>query len=174
MDIDTGIPRFTMGVRTFYDGIDLVPVIMGLFGVGEILTNIEEKSKTHSITAKIKRIWPSLQDWRESRMPIARGTVLGFFLGLIPGGGALMSTFASYALEKRISKHPEKFGHGAIEGVAAPETANNAGSQAAFIPLLAFGIPSNVVTAVMLGALMIHGVEPGPLLIENHADVFWE
>jgi putative tricarboxylic transport membrane protein len=146
---------------------------MGLFGVGEILTNIEEKAKMYSLKTKLERIWPSLQDWKESRMPIARGTVLGFFLGLIPGGGALMATFASYALEKRISRHPEKFGHGAIEGVAAPETANNAGSQAAFVPLLAFGIPSNVVTAVLLGALMIHGVEPGPLLMEHHADIFW-
>jgi putative tricarboxylic transport membrane protein len=173
MDINTGIPRFTLGIRTFYDGISLVPVIMGLFGVGEILISIEERTKVDALKTELKRLWPSLQDWRESRGSIARGTVLGFFLGLIPGGGALMATFTSYALEKRISKHPEKFGHGAIEGVAGPETANNAGSQAAFVPLLALGIPSNVVTAVLLGALMIQGVEPGPLLMQNHPDVFW-
>jgi len=173
MDMDTGMPRFTMGIRTFNDGIDLVPVIMGLFGVGEILSNVDEKMKIDLLNVKLERIWPSMRDWVESRMPILRGTAVGFFLGLIPGGGALISTFASYAVEKRISRHPEKFGHGAIEGVAGPETANNAGAQASFIPLLAFGIPSNVVTAVMLGALMIHGVEPGPLLMTQHADIFW-
>ncbi len=173
MDMDTGMPRFTMGIRTFHDGIDLVPVVMGLFGVGEILSNVGTKMKMDLLKDKLERIWPSMQDWVESRLPILRGTVVGFFLGLIPGGGALMATFSAYAVEKRISRHPEKFGHGAIEGVAAPETANNAGAQASFVPLLAFGIPSNVVTAVMLGALMIHGVEPGPLMMTRNADIFW-
>ena len=173
MDMETGAFRFTMGIRSFHDGICLIPVIMGIFGIGEILANLEERSQVDFVGTKLKRIWPSFVDWRASRMPILRGTLLGFFLGLIPGGGALLSSFLSYALEKKISRHPEKFGHGAIEGVAAPETANNAGAQAAFVPLLTLGLPSNVVTAVLLGALVIHGVEPGPLMMTQHAGLFW-
>jgi len=173
MDMNTGIPRFTFGIRALFDGVGLVPVIMGLFGIGEILINIEEKIELDVFKAKIERILPSIQDWLESRWAILRGTLLGFFLGIIPGGGALISTFASYALEKRISRHPEKFGHGAIEGVAGPETANNAGAQGSFIPMLALGIPSNVVIAVLIGALMIHGVQPGPLLMADHPEIFW-
>jgi putative tricarboxylic transport membrane protein len=173
MDMNTGIPRFTFGIRALFDGVGLVPVIMGLFGIGEILINIEEKIELDVFKAKIERILPSIQDWLESRWAILRGTLLGFFLGIIPGGGALIATFASYALEKRISRHPEKFGHGAIEGVAGPETANNAGAQGAFIPMLALGIPSNVVIAVLIGTLMIHGVQPGPLLMTEHPEIFW-
>jgi putative tricarboxylic transport membrane protein len=173
MDMNTGIPRFTFGIRTLYDGVGLVPVIMGLFGIGEILTNVEEKLEVDIFKAKIERIWPSLQDWIESRWAILRGTLIGFFLGIIPGGGALISTFASYAIEKKVSRHPEKFGHGAIEGVAGPETANNAGAQSSFVPMLALGLPSNVVIAVLIGALMIHGVQPGPLLMSEHPDIFW-
>ena len=173
MDLQTGIPRFTLGIRTLYDGVGLVPVIMGLFGIGEILTNIEEQVKLDLLHAKIERLWPSIQDWIESRWAILRGTLVGFFCGIMPGGGALVATFASYALEKRISRHPERFGHGAIEGVASPETANNAAAEAGFIPLLALGIPGNVVTAVLIGALMIHGIQPGPLLLSDHPDVFW-
>ena len=175
MDLGTGKPRFTFGIISLYDGVGLIPVIMGLFGIGEILSNLETKIGTHfrMEQIKIKKIWPTFQDWVESRWAILRGTVVGFFLGVIPGGGALISTFASYTLEKRISRHPEKFGHGAIEGVAGPETANNAGAQASFIPMLSLGIPSNVVTAILIGALIIHGIEPGPMLISAHPDIFW-
>jgi putative tricarboxylic transport membrane protein len=173
MDMNTGIPRFTFGIRTLYDGVGLVPVIMGLFGIGEILINVEENLEVDVFKVKIDRIWPSIQDWIESRWAILRGTLLGFFLGIIPGGGALISTFASYAVEKKVSRHPEKFGHGAIEGVAGPETANNAGAQSSFVPMLALGLPSNVVIAVLIGALMIHGVQPGPLLMSEHPDIFW-
>jgi putative tricarboxylic transport membrane protein len=173
MDMNTGTPRFTFGIRTLYDGVGLVPVIMGLFGIGEILTNVEEKLEIDAFKAKIDRILPSVQDWIESRWAILRGTLIGFFLGIIPGGGALISTFASYAIEKKLSRHPEKFGHGAIEGVAGPETANNAGAQSSFVPMLALGLPSNVVIAVLIGALMIHGVQPGPLLMSEHPDIFW-
>ena len=173
MDMHTGTPRFTMDVRTYYDGIDLVPVIMGLFGVGQILCNLEKRMGFDTVNVAIGKVWPSMRDWVDSRMPILRGSVVGFFLGLIPGGGALIATFASYALEKRLSRHPEKFGHGAIEGVAGPETANNAGAQACFIPLLSFGIPSNAATAVLLGALTIHGIAPGPMLVNQHPEIFW-
>jgi len=173
MDMSTGIPRFTFGIRTLYDGVGLVPAIMGLFGIGEILTNIEEKLELDIFKTKIKRILPSREDWVRSRGPIGRGTLIGFFLGVIPGGGALISTFASYAVEKKISRHPEQFGQGAIEGVAGPETANNAGAQSSFIPMLALGIPPNVVLAVLISALIIHGIQPGPLLLAKHPDLFW-
>ena len=173
-DLITSEPRFTFGITEFDDGIQIVPILMGLFGIAEILSNVEEVlAKRTVIATKFKNLFPSLQDWKDSVGPIFRGTVLGFSLGLIPGGGGLVSTFLSYAIEKRLSKHPEKFGHGAIEGVAGPEAANNAGSQAAFIPLLCLGIPPNAVLAVLLGALMIHGVKTGPLLISEHPDLFW-
>ncbi len=125
------------------------------------------------LQAKIKNLMPNLEDWKRSAGPIARGSVLGFFLGILPGGGAVISSFLSYTIEKKISKHPEEFGKGAIEGVAGPETANNAGAGGSFVPLLALGIPPNVVMALLLGALMIHGVTPGPLLISQHPEVFW-
>ena len=173
MDLGTGVPRFTFGLHSLYDGVGLVPVIMGLFGIGEILTNVEEKASPEIIKTKFRHVWPTFQDWVASRMAILRGTAVGFFLGLIPGGGALISTFASYTLEKKLSRHPEKFGHGAIEGLAGPETANNSGAQASFVPMLSLGLPSNVVTAILIGALIIHGVEPGPLMIATNPDIFW-
>ncbi|MBI5606597.1 MAG: tripartite tricarboxylate transporter permease [Deltaproteobacteria bacterium] len=173
MDLGTGLPRFTFGIQTLADGVGLIPVIMGLFGIGEILLNVEKLINLNVGDTKIGKIWPTVKDWIDSRWAILRGTVIGFILGLIPGSGAIISPFVSYAVEKKISKHPEKFGTGIIEGVAGPETANNASSQASFIPLLSLGIPSNVVTAVLLGALMIYGVEPGPLLVANRPDMFW-
>jgi putative tricarboxylic transport membrane protein len=173
MDVGTGVPRFTFGIHPLYDGLGLVPVIMGLFGIGEILTNVEKSDTVEVIKTKFSNVWPTLQDWVQSRMAILRGTVVGFILGLIPGGGALIATFASYTLEKRISRHPEKFGHGAIEGLAGPETANNSGAQASFVPMLTLGLPSNVVTAILIGALIIHGVEPGPLMMTSNPDIFW-
>lgn len=174
MDVVSGKPRFHYGIVELVDGIDLVPLVMGLFGISEILINIEETVVTEVvIKGRIKNLLPNLKDWKDSFWPIVRGTFMGFGLGLLPGGGALISSFVSYGVEKRVSKHPEKFGKGAIEGVAGPETANNAATGGAFIPLFTLGIPSNVVMAVLLGALLIHGVKPGPLLIKQHPDVFW-
>jgi putative tricarboxylic transport membrane protein len=169
----TLLPRFLFGVTEFSDGINIVPILIGIFGIGEILSNVEKTVKQEVITAEIKRLFPSLRDWRDSIGPIFRGSGIGFFVGLIPGGGAIIPTFVSYAVEKRVSKYPEKFGHGVIEGVAGPESANNAAAQATFIPLLTLGIPPNATMAVLLGALMIQGVKVGPLLIVQNPDIFW-
>ena len=146
---------------------------MGLFGVAEVLLNTEQVIKRDIINAKITQLLPSKEDWKASAGPVARGTVLGFFLGILPGGGAVVASFASYALEKRLSKTPERFGHGAIEGVAGPESANNAAAGGAFIPLMTLGIPPNVVMALLLGAFVIHGLQPGPLLITQNPGLFW-
>ena len=173
VDIMTSETRFTFGVMYLQDGIGLVPIIMGLFGIGEVLKNLEESMDIELFKARIKGLLPNLEDWRKSIGPIVRGTFLGFCLGVLPGGGAVVSSFVSYAVEKKVSKHPEKFGTGTIEGVAGPESANNAATAGAFIPILTLGIPSNAITALLLAALMIHGVQPGPLLINQHPDVFW-
>ncbi len=173
MDSISGDYRFTFNIRAMLDGIGLVPVVMGLFGISEVLVNLETEIEGTIVTAKIKNLLPTLKDWSDSIWSIIRGTFLGFFLGIIPGGGAIVATFASYAIEKRVSKHPEEFGKGAIQGVAGPEAANNAAAGGAFIPLLTLGIPPNPVMAIFLGALMIHGLEPGPLLILEAPEVFW-
>jgi putative tricarboxylic transport membrane protein len=173
IDLITGVPRFNFGSTTLMDGIGLVPIAMGLFGIAEVLTNIEVLVEQVILKTKIKNIFPNLDDWRRSIGPIIRGSVLGYFLGILPGGGGLLASFTSYAIEKKVSKHPEEFGWGAIEGVAGPETANNAGAGGSFIPLMALGIPTNVVMAILLGALMIHGVSPGPGLIVKHPEIFW-
>ena len=173
MDSISGDYRFTFNIRAMLDGIGLVPVVMGLFGISEVLVNLETEIEGTIVTAKIKNILPTLKDWSDSIWSIVRGTFIGFFLGIIPGGGAIVATFASYAIEKRVSKHPEEFGKGAIQGVAGPEAANNAAAGGAFIPLLTLGIPPNPVMAIFLGALMIHGLEPGPLLILEAPEVFW-
>jgi putative tricarboxylic transport membrane protein len=173
IDIITGRVRFTFGIINFEDGLGLVPLVMGLFGVGEVLVNLEELGTVEILKGKIKGLLPNLKDWMDSIGAIIRGTFLGFFLGVLPGGGAIISTFMSYALEKKISKHPEKFGTGVIEGVAGPESANNAATSGAFIPLFTLGLPSNAITALLLGALMIHGLQPGPFLINKHPDIFW-
>jgi putative tricarboxylic transport membrane protein len=173
-DPETGSSRYVFGVPDLLDGIGLAPFVMGLFGVSEVFWNIEKKLESSTILeGKIKGLLPNWQDWKESLMPILRGSVIGFFLGILPGGGAIISSFASYAIEKRVSKHPEKFGRGAIEGVAGPESANNAAAGGAFVPLLTLGIPPNVVMALLLGALMIHGIAPGPMFIAEHPDIFW-
>jgi putative tricarboxylic transport membrane protein len=172
-DIISGKIRFTFGIVYLQDGISLIPLVMGLFGIGEVLTNLEESEDFEVFKGKVKGLLPNLKDWLNSIGPIIRGTFLGFFLGILPGGGSIVASFVSYAVEKKFSKHPEKFGTGMIEGVAGPESANNAGSTAAFIPLFSLGIPSNAVMALLLGALMIHGVQPGPLLISKHPDIFW-
>ena len=166
-------PRFAYGSVTLMDGIGLAPLVMGLFGVSEVFLNIEQKLKQEVFKADIKGLWPNKEDWKRSALPITRGSLLGFFLGILPGIGAIIPTFISYGLEKRISKHPEKFGTGIIEGVAAPEAANNAATAGCMVPLLTLGIPPNVVMAVLIGAFLTHGVQPGPLLVKEHPEIFW-
>ena len=173
IDYMQGTPRMTFNLLQLWDGIDMVPLVMGLFGVSEVFLNIEESAVRKILETRIRNLFPSLKDWAESKWAILRGSVLGFFLGILPGGGAVISSFVSYALEKRMSKEPEKFGKGAIEGVAGPESANNSASAGAFIPLLTLGIPPNIVMAVLFGAFVLHGVRPGPLLISDHPDLFW-
>jgi putative tricarboxylic transport membrane protein len=173
LDTMTGMPRFTFNIPELLDGVGLAPLAMGLFGISEILLNVEKKIKQELLTTRVKGLFPNLEDWRRSIWAILRGTGSGFFLGILPGGGAVLGSFVSYALEKRISKNPEEFGKGAIEGVAAPESANNSAAQGAFIPLLTLGIPSNVVMAILLGALMIHNITPGPMLVKEHPQLFW-
>ena len=173
LDTMTGMPRFTFRIPELLDGVGLAPLAMGLFGISEILLNVEKKIKQELLTTKVKGLFPTREDWRRAIGAILRGSGFGFFLGILPGGGAVLGSFVSYALEKRISKHPEEFGKGAIEGVAAPEAANNSAAQGAFIPLLTLGIPSNVVMAILLGALMIHNITPGPMLVKEHPQLFW-
>ena len=173
IDMVTGTVRFTFDVVELQDGLGITSVLMGLFGVGEVLINLEESHKVEILKEKIKGIWPTFADWKASIGPILRGSFLGFFLGILPGGGAILSTFLSYAVEKKISKHPQDFGKGAIEGVAGPESANNAASSGAFIPLFALGLPSNAITVLLMGALMVHGIAPGPFFIKDHSDLFW-
>jgi putative tricarboxylic transport membrane protein len=173
-DTISGRFRFAFGIRTLEDGLGLVPVIMGLFGISEVLLNLEQRAQQREIfTPPTTGLLPTRDDWRASTAPILRGSALGFFLGILPGAGAIIASFASYAVEKRASRHPERFGAGAIEGVAGPEAANNAAAGGAFIPLLTLGIPANAVMAILLGALMIHGLQPGPLLVKQAPDVFW-
>jgi putative tricarboxylic transport membrane protein len=172
-DSFTGAERFTFGNLQLADGIDFVVVAMGLFGVGEILYNLEQRHGKPHVPAKVGNVWPSRADIRQSSGAIGRGSVIGFVLGVLPGGGAVMSSLAAYATEKRISKNPERFGRGAIEGVAAPETANNAAATSSFIPLLTIGIPANASMAMLFGALLILGINPGPQLVEERPDVFW-
>jgi putative tricarboxylic transport membrane protein len=173
IDQITAQARMTFDRLELLDGIGLVPIVMGLFGVAEILSNLERELKREVITARIGGLWPSLADWAACKWPIMRGTVLGFFLGILPGGGAVISSFASYALERKMSGTPERFGKGAIEGVAGPEAANNAAAGGAFIPLMTLGIPPNVVMALLLGAFIVHNVQPGPLLMVQNPGLFW-
>ena len=172
-DTFTGAERFTFGNLNLADGLDFVPIAMGLFGLGEILYNLEERHRTVHAPAKVANVWPSRQDLRQSSGAIGRGSVLGFFLGILPGGGATIASLAAYALEKRRSKTPERFGRGAVEGVAAPESANNAAATSSFIPLLTLGIPANGTMAVIFGALLIQGVAVGPQLVTQEPDLFW-
>jgi putative tricarboxylic transport membrane protein len=166
-------PRFTLGFKDLMDGVGIVPLVMGLFGISEVLLNLEETAQREIYQTEIKGLYASLKGWVSAKWAILRGTIVGFFLGILPGGGAVLSSFVSYALEKRFSKYPEKFGSGVIEGVAAPESANNAAAQSCLIPLLSLGIPPNVVMAVLYGGLLIHGIQPGPFLVKDHPDVFW-
>ena len=174
MDGISGLPRFTFGSVELGQGVELVPVAMGLYGVGEVLLIAERISGTPSlIRVRFRELFPSLAEWRRAFPPMFRGGAMGFILGLIPGPAAILSTFASYGLERRLSKTPEEFGHGAIEGVAGPEAANNAATAGSMVPLLALGIPFAPPTAMLLGALTIHGVQPGPLLMAQQPEIFW-
>jgi putative tricarboxylic transport membrane protein len=173
VDLLSSKQRFTFGFPFLFDGIGMVPMAMGLLGISEILMNLEDSIDRVIYKAKIKNLLPNLQEWKRSIGPIWRGSLIGFFIGIMPGPGAVVSTFVSYSVEKKISKHPEEFGKGAIEGVAGPETANNAAVGGAYVPLMAMGIPQSAVTGLLLGALMIHGVTPGPLLISQHPQIFW-
>ncbi len=173
LDTIYGVQRFTHGSLTLMDGVGIVPVAMGLFGIAEVFTNLEQEEGRDIFKTKITGLLPNRQDWKESIGPIIRGSFIGFFLGILPGGGVIMSSFTSYAVEKRIARHPETFGKGAIAGVAGPETANNAATGGAMIPLLSLGIPSNVIMALLIGAMMIHGIKPGPFLVTEHPQVFW-
>jgi putative tricarboxylic transport membrane protein len=173
LDLISGFPRFTFGINELTDGVGIVPLVMGLFGISEILENLEGTLEQEVFKTRIKNLWPSLKDWMEAKWAIVRGSVIGFLLGILPGGGAVVSTFVSYAVEKRVSKHPEKFGKGAIEGVAGPESANNAAAGSSLIPLLSLGIPPNPIMAIFFSALIIHGIQPGPLLIRQNPDLFW-
>jgi putative tricarboxylic transport membrane protein len=169
----TGSTRFTLESITLMDGVGIVPAAMGMFGIGEVLTNIEEGIKREVFSTRIKGLFPNLKDWKDSTWPMIRGTLIGFFIGILPGGGTVIPTFMSYTVEKRLSRYPEKFGTGVIEGVAAPETANNAATGGSMVTLLSLGIPANVTIAVLLGAFIIHGIQPGPLLMTQHPHLFW-
>ena len=173
IELASGTPRFTFKLLTLSDGIGMVPLIMGIFGIAEVLTNLEGPLERVIFKTQIKNLLPNLEDWKRSTGPIIRASIIGFFLGLLPGGGAILPTFVSYTIEKKLSKHPEEFGRGAIEGVAGPETANNAGAGGSLVPLFALGLPPNPSLAILLGALMVHGVAPGPKFIIEHGDIFW-
>ena len=167
------VPRFIFGATHLLDGIDFVVAAMGLFGIAEVLINLEAPEVRDVYKASLKGLLPTLEDWKRSWKAVLRGSLLGFFVGVLPGGGAVIGSFVSYAVEKKISKHPEEFGKGAIEGVAAPESANNAASQSSFVPLLTLGIPGNATIAMIYVALLIHGIQPGPMLLNDHPNLFW-
>jgi putative tricarboxylic transport membrane protein len=173
IDNMTGHFRFSFDIPELGDGIGIVPVAVGLFGLGEILSTPAANVIGKVIAPKLRELLPTRKEWRDSAMPIARGTVLGFLVGLTPGSAHIISSFLSYAVERRVSKHPEEFGHGAVAGVAGPESANNAASTGAFVPMLALGLPTGPITAVLIAALTVHGVQVGPQLVTEHPDVFW-
>jgi putative tricarboxylic transport membrane protein len=172
-DVNSGVARFSFGVSELSDGIGFVSVAMGVFGFAEIINNLEQKEEREVFTKKVTGLLPTWRDIRDSAPSILRGTALGSFLGILPGGGALLASFAAYTLEKKVSKNSANFGKGAIQGVAAPESANNAGAQTSFIPLLTLGIPSNPVMALMIGAMMIQGIAPGPQVMTERPQLFW-
>ena len=173
IDVMTGHFRFSFNIPELGDGIGIVPVAVGLFGLGEILSTPSRQVTTDVARPKLRELLPNRDEWRQSAAPIARGSVLGFLIGIIPGSAHIISSFMSYAVERRVSKTPEQFGKGAVAGVAGPEAANNAASTGAFVPMLALGIPTGPVTAVLIAALLIHGVPPGPTLVTDHPNVFW-
>jgi len=173
IDQMSGYFRFAYGLVELGDGLGVVPVAVGLFGLAEILATAGQPTPPGVIQPRFRELLPSRREWRESTLPIARGTVLGFLIGVIPGSAHIISSFVSYALEKRLSRHPDEFGQGAVAGVAGPESANNSATSGAFVPMLALGVPSGPIPAVMLAAMMVHGVAPGPLLIQQQPALFW-
>ena len=173
IDQMTGYFRFAYGLVELGDGIGVVPVAVGLFGLAEILSTAGLAKPPEVLRPKLRELLPSRQEWRESGMPIVRGTFLGFLVGIIPGSAHVISSFVSYALERKLSRHPEQFGHGAVAGVAGPESANNSATSGAFVPMLALGVPSGPIPAVMLAAMMVHGVSPGPMVITQQPALFW-
>ncbi|MDX2204432.1 MAG: tripartite tricarboxylate transporter permease [Hyphomicrobiaceae bacterium] len=172
-DVSTGEQRLTMGMRPLFDGIEFIVVAMGVFGIAEIIDNLERRETRQLPDGRISGLWPTRDDARMAWPAALRGTVLGSVLGVLPGGGALVASFASYGLEKRLAKDPSRFGKGAVEGVAGPEAANNAGAQASFIPMFALGIPPNAVMALMIAAMTIHGITPGPKFLADKPTLFW-
>jgi putative tricarboxylic transport membrane protein len=173
IDPMTGFSRFSFGMVELGDGIGVVPVAVGLFGLSEILLTAGQPKTSEVIKPRLSELLPSRAEWRASLWPIGRGTVLGFLVGIIPGSAHILSSFISYAVERRLSKQPERFGQGAIEGVAGPESANNSATSGAFVPMLALGVPSGPIPAVMIAAMMVHGIAPGPLLISQQPELFW-
>jgi len=173
MDSIAGEPRFTFDIDELFTGLPIIPMVMGLFGIAEVMENLEHSVKGSIFKTHLKGLLPTMRDWADSIGAILRGSAIGFFLGILPGGGAMLASFVSYATEKRLSRHPERFGKGAIEGVAGPESANNSGSSGALIPLLTLGIPSNIATGVLFAGFLIHNITPGPLLLKEHPDMFW-
>ena len=172
-DVNSGLERYTFDTPYMAEGINFVILAMGMFGLGEIIKNLEEEHLRSAMVSKVQGLMPNKEDFKRMAMPIVRGTGLGSLLGILPGGGAMLASFASYSIEKKISKTPEQFGKGAIEGVAGPESANNAGAQTSFIPLLTLGIPSNPVMALMIGAMIIQGITPGPAVMTEQPSLFW-
>jgi putative tricarboxylic transport membrane protein len=172
-DIYSGTPRFILGIRELSDGLNFVALAVGVFGIAEILRNLENEHERDVMIKKVTNLWPSREDWKAMIAPILRGTAIGSALGILPGGGAILASFASYTMEKRISKTPGEFGKGAIAGVAGPESANNAGAQTSFIPMLTLGIPANPVMALMIGAMIIQGIVPGPNVATEQPALFW-
>ncbi|MCC6378375.1 MAG: tripartite tricarboxylate transporter permease [Burkholderiales bacterium] len=172
-DVNSGMLRYTFGIAELSDGIGFVAVAMGLFGFAEIIVNLEHRGHREVFTDNVTGLWLKWQEFKEALPAILRGTAIGSALGILPGGGAMLSAFASYTVEKKIAKDPSRFGKGAIEGVAGPESANNAGSQASFIPLLTLGIPPNAVMALMVGAMTIHSIQPGPQVMTSNPQLFW-
>jgi TctA family transporter len=172
-DVQSGALRYTFGIDILFDGINFVPIAMGVFGLNEIMANLTSKERRDLLTSKVSGLMPTLPDLRAAFGAMLRGTGLGSLLGVLPGGGAVLASFAAYTLEKRLSRTPERFGTGMIEGVAAPESANNAAAQTSFIPMLTLGIPSNAVMAMMVGGMMIHGIIPGPQVMTDKPGLFW-
>ena len=172
-DLETGEERMTFGLPFLADGIDFAVLAMGIFGIAEIMRNLDHTEHRDVVRQAIGRLLPSKEDFRQAYKPVLRGTVIGAILGILPGNGAVLGPFASYTLEKKLAKDPRRFGRGAIEGVAGPESANNAGAQTSFIPLLTLGIPPNAVMALMVGAMTIHGIIPGPQVMTKNPTLFW-
>jgi TctA family transporter len=172
-DVNTGTARYTFGVSELFDGIGFLPLVLGLYGINEVMANLERPVVRQKLAAEVRHVWPTRDDISRAWPAVLRGTGLGSLLGILPGGGAVLASFASYTFEKKVAREPQRFGRGAIEGVAGPESANNAAAQTSFIPLLTLGLPSNVVMALMMGAMIIQGIAPGAAVIDKRPDLFW-